>query len=378
MKRIIITIAVALCAASQAMAQSDDAVVKIYDPIIEKADENVTVTFRAAIDRKATRRNHSLVFAPVLTDGVYNWSLSAVVVQGRGVRVLEERHLLASGREVSLAGAVRTINGRIVEYRAEVPYQLWMEGAQLVMEGLNVGCCSASELAQQTMAEDLVLSPPVEVVPEPEPEPVVVVEVQPLSTGDKLAESYPFIRPASEYEDEIYDEDRDNAIVVGYSQGSIRINRDLGNNKQSLTDLMASIRIIENSADSRVKAVMIAGFASPEGSFDLNDRLAWNRAVAVKNYILEHSGLEPGMVKLYNGSEDWRGLRALVEQSDMPWKARVHHIIDTVPVWDSARQVGRSGELMRLDGGNPYRYMYRYWFPQLRNAAYIKVYYENK
>ncbi len=38
---------------------------------------------------------------------------------------------------------------------------------------------------------------------------------------------------------------------------------------------------------------------------------------------------------------------------------------------------GRELELMKLSGGRPYLYMLEHMFPDLRNAAFIKVYYEN-
>jgi hypothetical protein len=75
---------------------------------------------------------------------------------------------------------------------------------------------------------------------------------------------------------------------------------------------------------------------------------------------------------------DWYALRRMVAESDMPEKGKVLDIIDNTPIWDAGRNVGRHGELMRLSGGEPYRYMLRNFFPNLRNAAYIRAYYENK
>jgi hypothetical protein len=40
--------------------------------------------------------------------------------------------------------------------------------------------------------------------------------------------------------------------------------------------------------------------------------------------------------------------------------------------------VGREGELKKLNGGLPYRYMLEYFFPQLRHAALVWVYYTNE
>jgi hypothetical protein len=93
---------------------------------------------------------------------------------------------------------------------------------------------------------------------------------------------------------------------------------------------------------------------------------------------MDKTGMADENIALYNGSEDWHGLRMLVERSDMPSKHRVMEIIDTVPVWDSKTRRGRERELMDLDGGAPYRYMYRNFFPLLRNATYIKIYYDDK
>ncbi len=356
----------------------------VYESRVEKEAENVVVTFRAKIDKKAVRRNHSLVFAPVLTDDNFTWSLPAIVVQGRGSRILEDRHIMASGRNVVFNEAVHARNGESVEYFAEVPYQLWMDGARLVMEAVDMGCCSSSELAQRTMAENMLLSP--EVAKDPVApavvQPVREVVVAQLSTGEKLQQSYPFILPYSEFEElapgQLFDDDRENAVTIYFSQGLKMIDPKVSGNSQAMSDLMSSIRIIQNSEDSGVKAVVVAGFASPEGPFERNDRLAWDRAVAVKKYIVDHSGLAADAIHVYNGSEDWRGLRMLVEQSDFWWKESVLNIIDTVPVWDPQRKTGREAELMRLHGGDPYKYMYRNWFPLLRNAAYIKVYFENK
>ena len=77
-------------------------------------------------------------------------------------------------------------------------------------------------------------------------------------------------------------------------------------------------------------------------------------------------------IELYNGKVNWGGLRKLVAQSSMPYRDQVLNIIDNTP--DYRRQA----ELMRLGGGAPYRYMLNNLFPELRNATYIKVYYENK
>ncbi len=205
-----------------------------------------------------------------------------------------------------------------------------------------------------------------------------------ISTGDKLAQSYPFMAPYEEYKEFDQQEfvfspqERDEAITVHFRQGSFLVSEDYGDNRQALTDIMSTIRVLENSTDSEVAAVTIAGFSSPEGSAQVNERLAMRRAEALKTYILGRCGVRSGRIRTYNGEIDWDGLRRLVEASDMSMRGAVLDIIDNIPVWDAQRRRGRLGELMRLDGGDPYRYILREFFPKLRNAAYIKIYYRNK
>ncbi len=368
---------------SYAQSQIED--VRISKPSIDKDQEVVTVRFKAEIGKKAVKRNYSLVFGPELTDGTHRWSLPVIIVQGRGSKVILERQVFASGREAMYDNALLTKNGGVVEYTASAPYQEWMEGATLSIEAIKAGCCSSSALVSETLAENLKLQPGAAIQPQPQPEAATQIVYVPekLSTGDKLTQSYTFVTPVEKLEELerqglFFNEDRENAITVHYLQSRYDIRRDYGNNQQSLTDMMASIRILENSIDSEVAAVLIAGFASPEGGYQINDRLAWNRAVSVKEYILQNSGLKADQIIIHNGSEDWQGLRMLAEASDMPHKAAVLDIIDNVPIWDARKNVGRLGELMRLENGAPYRYMLENFFPKLRNSAYIRVYYRNK
>ena len=178
--------------------------------------------------------------------------------------------------------------------------------------------------------------------------------------------------------DRFIDENRESALPIIFRQGSYNVERFYAYNNISIVDLISAIRAIQSSDDSYVRLVVIAGFASPEGSFLANDRLAWERAVSVKDIILNNTNLSNKNVSIYNGSVDWRGLYRLVSDSDMYHKYQVLNIIDFAPAWSDTRHDNRLEELKKLAGGEPYKYMLNHIFPLLRNTAYIKVYYENK
>jgi outer membrane protein OmpA-like peptidoglycan-associated protein len=378
MKKIILLSLALLLAFAAAGAKKNIAVRNLK---VTKNGETVDITFSADIPRRTARSSKTLVFVPVLKGGNYSWSLPAIVVEGRRARIANRRHDWASEASALQPAfddvAVTTTNKSTVDYSTTVDWQPWMDGGDLTAEILTMGCCSHDISDDTILARNLDLPAPVTVKLEP------VVEPEPLpTTGDRLAEEHSFIAPYSDFEHlspgKLFDDDRENSLIVYFHQSKYSIDPLFRENARNIENLVASIRELQNSSDSRVRTVVVAGFASPEGSFVQNDRLAFDRAASVKNYILKKTGLADETIMLYNGSEDWRGLKILVEQSDMPSKEAVLRIIDTVPVWDSVTKQGREKSLMDLDGGIPYRYMYRYFFPLLRNAAYIKIYYDNK
>lgn len=73
---------------------------------------------------------------------------------------------------------------------------------------------------------------------------------------------------------------------------------------------------------------------------------------------------------------DWDGLERLVEQSDMPHRDTVLHILRHTPEWVLTNGVvtdSRKRQLSMLAGGSPWRYMERHFFPSLR-CSHLRVY----
>lgn len=215
------------------------------------------------------------------------------------------------------------------------------------------------------------------------PDPAPIPEPQP-TTAERLALDHHFLAPADEAGDSFktdpdhyVNQHRDGSLSIYFRQGAKIFDSSYKNNGATMDKLFATINEIQNSHDSRIVRIILVGFASPEGSTEMNNRLAHERAVTIKNYLISNTPLTASMVDIYNGGIDWGGLRRLVAESDMYDKRQILDIIDNSPVWDARRKTGRHGELMRLQGGEPYRYMMREFFPELRNATYVRVYFEN-
>ncbi len=360
---------------------------------MERRDGRITASFDVGIGRNATKSRYSLIVKPVLRKGQDMLELPDIIVQGRRARIADKRHTMAAGMSAYDENTVFMRNGQTLSYAAEFPEEEWMTGSDLVFEAVRAGCCSTRKAGIGLIAENVLWSEPVT-------EYYTVIEEVPvyagLTTGDKLAIEHPFIVPITELaqpgefdysmplhlpgqaeSDGFIDQNREGSLSIYFKQGSRVIDRYYADNNKSLVDIVSSVREIERSTDSRIVGIMIAGFASPEGTLEFNDKLAWDRAVVLKKFIADNTGVDPSNINLYNGAVDWAGLRRLVAGSDMKDREKVLYIIDNVPVWDSRRETGRRVRLMQLNGGETYNYMLRNFFPQLRQAAYIKVYYEN-
>jgi outer membrane protein OmpA-like peptidoglycan-associated protein len=346
---------------------------------------NVTIAFMFNAGAKATRSTYNLMVEPVLRGGFNELELTPIVIQGRRSKVIDARHELISPANYNLPSAVYMAPGTSTQYSVTVPYADWMRGSQLVFDGVSVGCCSSKEVELGLLAENVLYAEP--------QTGIMLTEVResvPQTVGAMLAEQYPFVASEAQYdeivraaggdrrklEQMLIDDAREGSVSVYFGQGLRMIDSDFADNNQNLVELISAVRAIMAAKDSEISRIVIAGFASPEGSMELNDRLAGDRAEAVSEFLVENSSVDPYQIDRYNMGVDWQGLRELVADSRMPQRRRILDILDNVPVWDSGHNAGRQGELMRLDGGQPYRYMLQNFFPQLRQAAYIKVYYK--
>ncbi len=220
--------------------------------------------------------------------------------------------------------------------------------------------------------------PAAEPEPEPEPEP----EWIPQSVGDSLSTAFPFVVPFSEFNPEdpfkIYDDERENALEVYFRLAKYDIEPRYLDNSYNLNNLISCINMIMASSDSRVARIIVGGFASPEGTLEFNDRLAFERAVSLKKYIMDNTSIRDDQVAVFNGSVDWRGLRARVERSAMTEKDELLALIAQTPVEGVSGRPGRLEALKRMNGGNTYLRLQAEHFPYLRTGAFIKVFYENR
>lgn len=378
MKRTTIFTILFLSAAAFARAQVAGGSVSIENLAVEHAGDSVTVSYTATVAPRGVKRDRSLIFSPVIAGGGFRQSLPPVVVHGGGSALARSRREVAFGTTPGYDNALTTKNGKTITTSASVPFQEWMRGAEIVFESVAAGCCAQGAFESVVMARNT-LPAPVTVSPAlPEPEPEWIA----ASVADSLSVAFRFVIPFSEFDEneplKLYDDDIENDLEIYFRVAKYSVEPEYMDNAHTLNNLIACIDMIAGSADSRVARIVIAGFASPEGNFEFNHRLAFERAVSLKRYIMERSGIPDRTIMLFNGGVDWRGLRAMIEKSRLPEKGELISVIDNTPVGGEGYRAGRLEQIRRMKGGQTYRLLLSEYFPYLRSGAFIKVFYENE
>jgi tetratricopeptide (TPR) repeat protein len=111
------------------------------------------------------------------------------------------------------------------------------------------------------------------------------------------------------------------------------------------------------------------GYASPEGTYANNTRLAKGRSEALKSYIMNEYGMPADLFTVEYTPEDWAGLRAYVEKNPVAHKEQVLELIDS----NIDNLDVKESRIKALDG-QMYKELLRDIYPALRHTDYMVHY----
>ncbi|MEG1983354.1 MAG: hypothetical protein RR037_06455 [Alistipes sp.] len=130
-----------------------------------------------------------------------------------------------------------------------------------------------------------------------------------------------------------------------YPINSDQLQATFDDNAATLTALNTWMNDLKEDASICIFAVTITGYASPDGSQQLNQKLAANRALDMQNPVDQgdecFGRLPSQMVAV---ATDWCAIRPAVVQSTMPDKQAVLKIIDNVQLKNKERALKRLPE----------------------------------
>lgn len=261
-----------------------------------------------------------------------------------------------------------------VSYHVGVPYSVWMGDAALLLRQEVKDCCDLQLLGVDTISARLFSERMVVQRPEPVRQPVSVQQSLPVpSAGVRLVapcvaysvrdvELYvsmlSFLEPTVEPAKKL---DEKEVFHIDYPLGSDNVLPDYRDNRAELQKLDSLLSPLSEGNYSSPEYIRVCGYASPDGAYLDNERLAGSRTRSFASYIYGNCGIPRSCIETACVAEDWEGLSALLQSEQPPYADAALSIIRNVGIFN-----GREKQLMDLRGGQPYRDMLRRFFPRLR------------
>ena len=378
-----------LNAFSQVRELSDSSIVDVKE--FTQQDSNLLVDFVLDLECVDLQSKQKVVYTPRLVSPDNSISLPAIILEGRNsykssIRrdvLMNKKERLAADVALQPYARLKSFGDsvKVVNYSYSIPYQSWMANAILTLDS-DIECRCGDACGHETSVlvnlAKLELAPVFEVLPVMPNSEVINYSIS------KITSSNSFVLPISSYEDDLKNlvTHKDNdALKLYFELSQSDFDENFMTNKAVMSNFITVAKELNSIEGLSISKILVAGFASVEGTLAVNEQLAYNRARSIKNYLESRTDIDSVNIEVYNGGENWVGLRDMVASSDMTYREEVLEIIDNTPVriYVGRKLVdGRNHQLMLLKGGDPYRYMMKHIFPRLRQAGYVRVYFDLK
>ncbi|MDE6396776.1 MAG: DUF3575 domain-containing protein [Muribaculaceae bacterium] len=168
-----------------------------------------------------------------------------------------------------------------------------------------------------------------------------------------------------------------DSVNVYFRIGHRQFDPTLNNNRESMSRFVDQVREAKMTGD--FDRIVVRAYSSPAGLSKADQQLAVDRCQVLTDYIAGQTGINRDLIQSERGGIRWDELRRLVaENPDVPAREKVLDIIDNTPVlvYNSDGKIvgGRNRQLMNLEHGIPYRWMYEHIFPELGNGLVVVLY----
>ena len=137
------------------------------------------------------------------------------------------------------------------------------------------------------------------------------------------------------------------------------------------SDISAGGDMMLVSPTKSLHRVIVSGYASPDGPYALNARLAQQRADNLKAYVSQQYNVPLNKIETRAIAEDWDGLREYVEAASSEQLPNREALLEII---DSNREPDAKEELIRTKYAEEFGYLKENCIPQLRRSEYTVEY----
>lgn len=340
MKRFAYTLFCMAAFATSALAQANSDTLRVVESNVSRVGEDVIVDMKLDLSHIEVGRNRTLVYRPLLMKEDSVAELTPIIVNGRVRHIQYQR--LERAEDFPNEIEIRRENGteQTLDYHARVPFTDWMNKSEVVMVCDLCGC------GWESLQNDRSSLFPVNLVHEP-----VVPAVL-------------YITPLAE----VKVREKSGSAYLDFPVNQTVIRPDYRRNSTELAAIDATIQSVEDDPNATITKVTIKGYASPEGSYANNQRLAEGRSNALLEYVKKLHDFGDAEFSVSSEPEDWEGLEKRIESSSIADKEEWLAIIRDSEPADLDRKEWKLKQLPT------YREVLNTIYPALRHSDYTVEY----
>lgn len=348
-KKKIYTLLSMLALAIASATAHDIDMLSVKNLTIERSDSSVRLTLTLVTADVKLNTNTEIKLTPViynLPDSDRMAEFPSVIIAGRNRYISNLRDGNATLNTIKGVPFYRAGYNEEISYSASLPYEDWMEVSEVDINTAFTGCCGVKVASKK------------------------VLPIVPVARLDFRTRAF---MPRFECEAPVYSGPKerhlDGSAFVNFWVNKTFIDPYYMANPQELHKILATIKVVKDDPDTKVTGIWIKGFASPEGPYDNNVRLAKGRTEALKEYVSKESGFDRSLFTTDYEPEDWAGLRRWVVDSLLTNREEVLAIID------SDLEPDAKNTKIQRTFPREYAYILKHVYPWLRHSDY-RVEYE--
>ncbi len=321
---------VALTCSPATIAADDSSRVDVKSLKVDRSSDRLLIDMTIDANDLGKKTNRESWLTPVLStpDGAYYMELPPVMVGGHN------RYYQALRRNVTAP----LYRGGTIDYSTVVPFEQWMESADLTLLRKETGCCGSDTLLTETPLAKLDFRPRV---------------FQP---------QFQYVAPTAEA---VKARQLAGRAFIDFPVNRTEIYPDYRGNMGELAKIRAGIDSVRLDKDITVNGITLKGFASPEGPYNNNVRLAKGRTQALKQYV---EGLYDFPASVYSTAyepEDWEGLIAWLKANPIENRDALLAIAT-----DNSLQPDARDARLKKSFPTQYAYLLANVYPALRHTDY--------
>lgn len=337
MKKKIIIVSALLCFAPELWAQSVGGV-SVSGVSTVRNGKYINVGMNLDMKQLNVESNRAVLITPRLVNGDDSLDLKSVGIYGRRryYYYMRNGESLLTGKDEQSYRAKQKPSD--LEYQALVPFEKWMDGAELRLHRTDYGCCGS------------------------------VVDEQDGMIGQYHEAFFPTLvynRPKGVAEKH---QSLEGSAFIDFPVNKTVIYPEYRRNVAELGKIRATIDSVRADRDITITQVWLKGYASPESPYSHNTMLAKGRTAALKAYIQNLYKFGDGIIATAYEPEDWAGLRRYVENSDLEHRSEILAII-SMNIDPDAKEAQ-----IKKKYPQEYRSLLQNCYPALRHTDYRIAY----